>query len=452
MSESILSSWALESGVWRHYIRSICESEVGTFWMKTDYYFGYDLSAEDEAEIDEVVIKVSRPPWPGVKFEGRYKKAGGDWITFLIDHELTFEDDSCAHGLEKKVTLPGPGSGVTFRGKFKLEYILTDLGSPPYGYSALPVPLVVEDIPSTDIYGVVRTDEGVKGRLRHDYGVCSPPATRCVDSWLYECVAGKWSLKAKACVPPTPPPETTLTSRDATTEERTPVELSATLEDEDGNLLADETVTFTLTRKSYSNTTGAGGVVTVTVPAADVPSVGDYTWTAEYGGNGYKKSSCSGSLTVTVAPLCTEGETKCIGYDLYECKTGKWELKGVGSEVCGAPSECTEGETKCIGYNLYECKTGKWELKEVNSRSCGYTPPLPCPIACVCMGTPLIDNLGPIREFRDKTLKFTRAGKKFVDVYYDQLTPFLSPVLMKSLSLRKAGREVVKGILYFLKK
>jgi len=111
---------------------------------------------------------------------------------------------------------------------------------------------------------------------------------------------------------------------------------------------------------------------------------------------------------------------------------------------------CTEGETKCIGYNLYECIAGKWELKEVNSSKCGYKP-IPCPIACVCTGTELVDCLGPIREFRDKTLKSTRPGKKFVDIYYNRLTPLLSPVLMKSAFLKKIGQQVVKLLLFLLK-
>jgi len=75
-------------------------------------------------------------------------------------------------------------------------------------------------------------------------------------------------------------------------------------------------------------------------------------------------------------------------------------------------------------------------------------PPFPCPIACVCMGTPLIDNLGPIREFRDKILKSIRPGKKFIDIYYNRLTPLLSPVLMKSTVLRKIGQQVVKLLLF----
>ena len=79
-------------------------------------------------------------------------------------------------------------------------------------------------------------------------------------------------------------------------------------------------------------------------------------------------------------PECTEGETKCVGYDLYKCINGKWQLVESNSEQCGyVPPECTEGETKCVGYDLYKCINGKWQLVERNSTQCGYTPPAPPP-------------------------------------------------------------------------
>ena len=40
---------------------------------------------------------------------------------------------------------------------------------------------------------------------------------------------------------------------------------------------------------------------------------------------------------------------------------------------------CTEGETKCVGYDLYKCIGGKWQLVERNSEQCGYQPPSPPP-------------------------------------------------------------------------
>ena len=77
---------------------------------------------------------------------------------------------------------------------------------------------------------------------------------------------------------------------------------------------------------------------------------------------------------------CTEGETKCVGYDLYKCIGGKWQLVERNSEQCGyVPPECIEGATKCVGYDLYKCIGGKWQLVERNSEQCGYQPPSPPP-------------------------------------------------------------------------
>jgi len=42
---------------------------------------------------------------------------------------------------------------------------------------------------------------------------------------------------------------------------------------------------------------------------------------------------------------------------------------------------CTIGDTKCDGYDLYQCQevsgAAAWVLKEKNSASCGYVPPTP---------------------------------------------------------------------------
>lgn len=39
------------------------------------------------------------------------------------------------------------------------------------------------------------------------------------------------------------------------------------------------------------------------------------------------------------------------------------------------PVVCTPGETKCVGFNLYQCSArSQWELVEANSTTCGWTP------------------------------------------------------------------------------
>ena len=50
----------------------------------------------------------------------------------------------------------------------------------------------------------------------------------------------------------------------------------------------------------------------------------------------------------------------------------------IWSAVTSAAPLCTPGETKCVGYDLYTC-SGEytWELTEHNSSKCGYEKPFP---------------------------------------------------------------------------
>ena len=84
----------------------------------------------------------------------------------------------------------------------------------------------------------------------------------------------------------------------------------------------------------------------------------------------------TGSFTAYAVPECTEGETKCVGYDLYSCVNSTWVLQEQNSPQCDyIPPVCTDGETKCVGYSLYECVSGEWVLIEENSPECGWEPP-----------------------------------------------------------------------------
>jgi len=108
---------------------------------------------------------------------------------------------------------------------------------------------------------------------------------------------------------------------------------------------------------------------------------------------------------------------------------------------------CKEGARKCIGYDLYECIDGKWQLIEKNSSECGYTV---CPIACVSIGTELANNLSPFYALRDK-LKSTKPGEKLVNAYYS-LSPFVSPLLLKHVTLRKLLYPPLKALALLLNK
>ena len=108
------------------------------------------------------------------------------------------------------------------------------------------------------------------------------------------------------------------------------------------------------------------------------------------------------------------------------------------------------GEEKCVSGDKYVCSNGILSVSERDPDCNGNGKA--CPIACVCMGTPLIDALGPIREFRDFVLKRGKLGRCFVSFYYSQVGPFLSLALVRSKTLRKGGRWVVRRILRRLEK
>jgi hypothetical protein len=110
------------------------------------------------------------------------------------------------------------------------------------------------------------------------------------------------------------------------------------------------------------------------------------------------------------------------------------------------------GEEKCVSGDKYVCSNGTLSVSERDPDCNGTGNGKACPIACVCMGTPLIDALGPIREFRDFTLKRAKLGRCFVSFYYSQVGPFLSLALVRSETLRKGGRWVVRRILRRLEK
>jgi len=42
----------------------------------------------------------------------------------------------------------------------------------------------------------------------------------------------------------------------------------------------------------------------------------------------------------------------------------------------GAPV-CEDGVTRCVGYDLERCIAGNWFVWEENSTACGYVPPEP---------------------------------------------------------------------------
>jgi len=75
--------------------------------------------------------------------------------------------------------------------------------------------------------------------------------------------------------------------------------------------------------------------------------------------------------------VCTEGQERCEGFDLYVCQNNQWKVKEYNSPECGYTPEpiCTNGDERCVGTELQVCVGDHWEIRERNSPRCGYIPP-----------------------------------------------------------------------------
>jgi hypothetical protein len=83
-----------------------------------------------------------------------------------------------------------------------------------------------------------------------------------------------------------------------------------------------------------------------------------------------------GTYTVSFGPVSGYITPADILITLAEGQTVE---RTVVYEEEGVPPVCQEGETKCVGYDLYVCQAGQWQLSKANAMECGYTPPPPPP-------------------------------------------------------------------------
>lgn len=162
---------------------------------------------------------------------------------------------------------------------------------------------------------------------------------------------------------------------------------------------------------------------------------------------------CEDVCKIACESLCEAGcETPCQ----LACQTGcEVSCQDACELTCQDTCEVTCQDTCEVscenGCEDGICQTACEVSCETACEAIAQVPGIPCPIAVVTTGTELVDFLGPIREFRDNYLKATKTGKAFISLYYNNITPKLSPFLKKHEPARKAGRMVVKSILKWLK-
>jgi len=83
--------------------------------------------------------------------------------------------------------------------------------------------------------------------------------------------------------------------------------------------------------------------------------------------------------TQPLPAICTEGQTKCVGFDQYVCRRGSWVVNEYNASACGytvAPI-CREGETRCVGTTLQKCVNNSWKTEKQDAAECGYLAPTP---------------------------------------------------------------------------
>ena len=79
-----------------------------------------------------------------------------------------------------------------------------------------------------------------------------------------------------------------------------------------------------------------------------------------------------------------------------------------------------------------------------------FTTVSPCFVATAAYGTPMADEIGVLRRFRDRHLMSNRIGRALVDVYYD-LGPLAADVIRESPVLRGAVRALLAPLVTALK-
>lgn len=91
-----------------------------------------------------------------------------------------------------------------------------------------------------------------------------------------------------------------------------------------------------------------------------------------------------------------------------------------------------------------ECNApGPISAAEIETTEIIFTTVSPCFVATAAYGTPMADEIGALRRFRDRHLKTNAAGRAFVRAYY-AVGPHLADVIRESDTLRAAARFALR--------
>ncbi|MDP2655234.1 MAG: CFI-box-CTERM domain-containing protein [bacterium] len=74
-----------------------------------------------------------------------------------------------------------------------------------------------------------------------------------------------------------------------------------------------------------------------------------------------------------------------------------------------------------------------------------------CFIATAAYGTPMANEVGLLRRFRDENLAYCRIGRMFIATYY-RLSPPVAEIIKRNKVLRFITRTVLRPIIWLIRK
>ena len=133
------------------------------------------------------------------------------------------------------------------------------------------------------------------------------------------------------------------------------------------------------------------------------------------------------------------------GYD-YTYDSYDGQANYAGKEVCEATMETDSGPRRMSVSEFLDARVKMFqEMAQEKKESSG------CFIATAAYETPLAEEIGLLRRFRDEHLDQYRLGRAFITTYY-RLSPPIAKIIKQSRVLRTMTRAALYPIIWLLRK
>jgi len=141
------------------------------------------------------------------------------------------------------------------------------------------------------------------------------------------------------------------------------------------------------------------------------------TFDVKFAGGLLSEGSYKLETKLYIGPTASLDKTIFPPFPAIDTYTSAFTVSGVAPP----PSVCTPGETKCVGYDLYTCGSDeKWHLTARNSAVCGYVPPPPPPGKATLYG--IVTNFETKEPIKDVTARADLVETKTDSDGYYELT------------------------------